>query len=507
MTTLRRRLTLVGEDGIAMVIAIVVMTIVLLVAAVAVAASQQARTVTTRDARGDRALQAAEAGAQGAIYRLNQLNLGNVNFSGGLTALSQAISCQAVLKLNLGVSLGIADAVFSTGQCGSDPAPSTGLPLYNEEIGGREKATAYVNVNGTSTANLPSLLGHVSLAPEVVSVGRDTNGTATTSDDVIRRIRVALRPIDPFSGIEATGDLTFGGSGLVSTTTLNGNARANGNVSFPGLLSVFTNTNISLAPLSVTGSLEYAGTASAGGVGINLTTSTQTSSPPVHRTAVTISPSKRDCPVSFATCGTNYIQGYDATTHAWSPTSNVTLPAGDYVFCKMTVPSGVTITTAASSSTPVRIYIDQPSSARCSGTGSGAGNLSFAGRISDVNVQPTAFQIYVADNGTGGNSTATFNFTSSLVGSALLPGFTFYAPDTDVTMTYVDFQGTVVGHNVTMTPAAICVLVCVRTGVITQDLNVNNLPLSPQLSTFYPQQYSECRPTDVTGLPTITTNC
>lgn len=494
-----------AQDGFVLVVTMVVMAFVLSVAAYALAEAQNGRAVTTRDQRQDRALQAAEAGAQAAAYRLNQINLAAVNFSGGLNALSQAVACQTLLSLNLSAAgtvptLGVADVSAGTGTCGSGrPGVPTGLPLFDEDLGNRQHATAYALVGPTSTNTIPSAIGAGTLNPVVVSVGRDTNGTATTTDDVVRRVKLVLEPVDPFSGLEATGNLTFNQSGLTglvaSVTTLNGNAQADGNLNLQGgLLHTFVNANISLAPLGVTGSVQYQGAYSHGALAVNLSTFQQVSSPPVTRTPVSVSPAKPDC---AAGCPA----GYDAATHSLVPTSGtVTIAGGDYVFCRLTVPSGVTIRPAPASGIPVRIFIDSPSSARCSGVG-GAGNISFGGRLDPgVSLQPSQFQLYAVGNGAATpRSTATFDFSTNLL-SSLLPGFFFYGPTTDVTVKYTTFQGTIVGHDITMTQTSL-------TGTITQDLAVNQLALTPALSVMRRKQYVDCGATDVPTPLTATSGC
>ena len=62
-----------GDDGAAMIVAIIVLMITSLLAAVAVAVAVQTNGSSQRDVAKKNALEAAEAGLQVAVYRLNML--------------------------------------------------------------------------------------------------------------------------------------------------------------------------------------------------------------------------------------------------------------------------------------------------------------------------------------------------------------------------------------------------------------------------------------------------
>ena len=67
-------------------IALVVLVVTLALATVAITATLSSRSHATRDLRSQRALQAADAGVNSGIYRFNQVNLANFNFTGGSLA-------------------------------------------------------------------------------------------------------------------------------------------------------------------------------------------------------------------------------------------------------------------------------------------------------------------------------------------------------------------------------------------------------------------------------------
>lgn len=84
-----------GENGFVMVTVMVVMGFALVLGGVAVAGAVQSRSAAIKDVRAKRAQQAADAGLSATLYRLNQLSIASVNFSGGLSALPQSLACQA----------------------------------------------------------------------------------------------------------------------------------------------------------------------------------------------------------------------------------------------------------------------------------------------------------------------------------------------------------------------------------------------------------------------------
>ena len=83
-----------GEDGYTIMIAMVVLVVTLALATVALTATLSSRSHATRDLRSQRALQAADAGVNSGIYRFNQVNLANFNFTSGLlSGLTSLVDC------------------------------------------------------------------------------------------------------------------------------------------------------------------------------------------------------------------------------------------------------------------------------------------------------------------------------------------------------------------------------------------------------------------------------
>ncbi|MEJ7787778.1 MAG: hypothetical protein WKF96_23495 [Solirubrobacteraceae bacterium] len=499
-----------GENGFVMVTVMVVMGFALVLGGVAVAGAVQSRSAAIKDVRAKRAQQAADAGLSATLYRLNQLSVANVNFSGGLSALSQSLACQGLLTFNTSVNVGFADVSAGTSACGSGrPAVPPGK-FFDERLGDQTRAEGYVFGGPTATPSAKPELAPTRLQPVVVSVGRDDAGTADPADDVIRRVRAKLDPVRPFQGLEAMRNLEFDTDGVaVTATTLNGAALANGQMSIVGgLASTFTNSNLGVAPLNVTGSISYYGP-SLINVTVALTTLNATTEPPVSRKRVTVAATKPDCPSTG--CPAQYSS---ATRNLVASSGTVTLPGGDYVFCKVAITGSATLRPEATAEKPVRIFVDDPASARCAGNAADAanGNITVTGRIDPgVTLQPSQLQFYpvgIADGSTNeaARRSAVFNTTTSAL--SLLPGFFVYGPTTNVALKYTTFTGTLVGYDVRATAAGTSGSLLGLTGVgtYTQDLNVNNLPLSSQLGVFSVAEYGECAAQEVT-LATVTDNC
>ncbi|MEA2156915.1 MAG: hypothetical protein QOE11_3055 [Solirubrobacteraceae bacterium] len=467
-----------------MVITMLVLTVTLLVAGIAISDTVTARKFTDTDRRADAAQQAADAGLQIAMYRANQMNIGKSDFNSGLTGLVNSISC-----LVPGVDASGYVSTFTTvtlalqTACPTKPpvagGPVTPPPAWNYFALGNRTSYAYQFLPGASPTLTPTT-GHASLNPIIVAIGREDNGTPSdTSDDVVRRVEGILNPIDPFEMIEATGDLTFSAA---LATTLNGDVRTNGDLKITGLLGGTLAGVSLLSPFLRPANVQYGGTKT----GALTVASVIKNTTPFTRAPVTISPSKANCPVACPAAAY-----YDSSSDRLTLTSgqSLTLAGGDYVFCNVSVASGATLNTSLTATAPTRIFIDSPNSARCSS--GGGGNLSLLGNLNTVNVTPSQLQIYMAGNGAAGASTATIN-TKLLSGT---PAFFLYAPNTDVTMTFLLFQGNVIGRNVVMN--ASCTLnvlgVCLLgTDVISQDLGLYNLPLSSAVGVFSRKQYIQC---------------
>jgi hypothetical protein len=169
--------------------------------------------------------------------------------------------------------------------------------------------------------------------------------------------------------------------------------------------------------------------------------------------------------------------------------ATLTLAPGDYVFCSLQTNGPINLTATASSA-PVRIFIDSPTSSRCSsfashsarsgyqtGAGSFVAQQGIGGLIGGITgvLSPTQVQVY--DVGTS-TPDATVVTSSGSVSNA----FFVYAPESNVTITSTIFSGTVIGYDVTM-----------QATTYTQSLGLNEYPLSSTLGVFHGSQYVQCK--------------
>lgn len=486
-----------GEEGFVMVITVIVMAIVLIITGVAISDTVGARHITDKDRRGEAAQQAADSGLQIALYRANQMNLATADFNSGLSGIANTLGCLVPATVGGSVSAFTTVTLGAQLSCPSSPGPPGGgctPPCWNYETVGNRTQVATQFTPGQKSNGPTSSSGHGSLSPYIVSVGRETNGTATTSDDVVRRVEAILNPVDPFNMIEATGNLSF--PGLL--TTLNGDVRTDGNLNVP-LLGNIVGVNIgSGSPFLRLANVQYRAKTGLGLLTIANATQITSPTPSFTREAVTVSPSKPDCGTTGAAASCTPLgASYNAGTHKLTVGSGqtVTLASGDYVFCGVSVvgPSGFlnltpggTLQTSATASAPTRIFIDSPSSTRCSGGSPSNPILNLQGNLNTVSSTPSAMQFYIADNGSGGYSSA--NIDASLT-STLTPAFFLYAPDTNVTMKVgAAFEGNIIGHDVTFTGSLAT--------TFTQDLGLSNLPLSSSIGVFTRKQYVQCTPVE-----------
>jgi hypothetical protein len=479
-----------AEEGFVMVAAIVIMAIVLTVAAVAIDDTVGARNFVTQDARVDAAQQAADAGVQIALYRANQMELGDVDYNGGLQRISTTLGCVVPVTVDGVVTALTTVALGTRTSCPTEQSPPAGDPAFRYESLGNRTSFAYHFIPGAQS-NGGQTSGHTSLNPVIVSIGRENNGTPNnTADDVVRRVEAILNPVDPFQVIEATGDLTFN---ALLTTVINGDIRTNGDLRVNGLLGIVGgNVLASDGSLLRLTNAQYYGNY-YGSISIADRDKIDTK---FERQPVTISPSKPDCwdgtgPQGTAgACPSSTF--YDASIHRLRVNSGqtLTLGGGDYVFCSVSVSAGGTLNTSLTAGAPTRIFIDGPNSPDCNGS---SGNLLLNGNLNTISVTPSQLQIYMAGNGTPGGTTATIDTTWT---TTLTPAFFLYAPDTDVTMRFRLFKGNIIGHDVTMTAACTVSFlgICIpgATDVLTQDLNLANMPLSASVGVFTQKQYVQC---------------
>jgi hypothetical protein len=247
------------------------------------------------------------------------------------------------------------------------------------------------------------------------------------------------------------------------------------------LPTLFSNTNLSNGLL---GSVTYGGTITPGIAISHL--SHQSNS--VNRSAISISASKPDC-TPAANC-TALGRAYNSVTHKFAMSSgSATFNAGDYVFCDFNVTGG-TLTFNDTASAPVRIFIDSPTSSRCSGNSGSQGSFVASKGLQNPlaglsgATGASGLQIYVVGNGTNNGTNVTIAGSAGVIQSMIV-----YAPTSNVQVTAgctlvvcAALEGSFIGYDATISAT-----------LITQDLNLNNYPLYAGLGAFHVQKYVECK--------------
>lgn len=533
------------EDGITIVVALALLTIGLAVGAAALAETLSSRSHANLDARQRRALQAADYGVQAVLYRANQLNLDSLDLTGGTGVLGKLADC-IVPKVN-------SEGVVIEWET-STPSSGGVCPSFKESSPkGKEKAPEWMEIGNHDyyqavfipDEKVPTGGSGVEFTePKIISIGLDEIPTASgSSQRVYERVEANLAAVEPFKTVEANHDLTFKVS---SATVFNGTARADHNVVFKGegaLLNTFTGTNVlgsgnkTIEEPSIEYGCEAKGVASAK-EGFLPPSVTVTPEPGMlhhvteknscsgeayfSRYAVTISGSKADwsSPTGSVTCSSP-TTGYEASNangtqdavFIENEKSLELTPGCDYVFCSLVTNGPITLPAGTSNaSLPVRIFIDNPSSSRCSkfeehtpknkalkeplpGEKVKAGNFAalqgIGGLVGGFNqtLSPTQVQIYLAGNGSNEGTAFSSSATSA-------NAFFLYAPQSNVTMTAKSFSGTLSGYNVT-----------IASTLYSQDLGLDNYPLSSTAGVFRVSGYTQCSLSNsageaVTGLGT-----
>jgi hypothetical protein len=319
-----------------------------------------------------------------------------------------------------------------------------------------------------------------------------------------------LAPIDPFQVVESAGNLTLRGAAIAVT----GDMRTNGNVALPGVCVIVCSATIigtNLFGGSLAANVTYGGTFThAANVFVDTLDTFTPAVGSVNRQAITVNDS--GCPsacvqpslpsgVTASTLGgTNgAATAYDSTKNTVTMTGGtLTLTPGDYVFCNFNATGGTVKTNIpAASTTPVRIFIDSPTSTRCSSNGLGASQGSFNSTVGVSNLVGGAisltgsslFQLYVVGNGTA-------NATTVNIGGNLIESMFLYAPMSSVTLTALTFEGNVIGNNVDLTATTIL-----------QNIGLNNYSLANNVGVFHVSQYSECTPVYPLPTPDPTSGC
>jgi hypothetical protein len=138
-----------------------------------------------------------------------------------------------------------------------------------------------------------------------------------------------------------------------------------------------------------------------------------------------------------------------------SPASSLTIPAGSYELCSITVGGGSTLVIGDTAATSVVLYVDPPGTNGCTPPSSGAvsiaGNAKLAGT---TGISPSQFQLLVA--GVSGSPSAASTVVNVSGSSSLQTPMTLVAPYSSVTIGgSTSLLGAVLGDAVTASGNAV----------------------------------------------------
>lgn len=514
------------ENGQAIVAVLALLVIVLLIGAAVLASGLSSNGDANRDTRARLSQQAADAGVEAQVYQQSEADLGSssYNLNGGLLGTGISVDCIVPqLNASLQVTGLVSTFVSSTNSCpqaetSGGTATTYKVPLGNHSYDQSEFFPNEENPGGVSSER--------ELFPEIVSLGSNNGTVPAGTGTVYSREKVLLAPVAPLQAIEGMGSVTLHGLTVLGTNltaTVNGDISTLGQLTLP-LLTV--GTDLLSSSIFPTFSASTFCTGSCPGTPISTahyvtvsTTPCSAGSPStscvIQRSPVTISASKTDCETPAGvpeTCSSTLFDCstscYNAATDTFSMSSGTAeLPPGDYTFCNFSATGG-TLEANPTSSAAVRIFIDSPTSSRCSGdgytqNGSGVwngGNFTALSGIDNLleptsptgnTLAPSGVQIYVANTGAN-DTTVQIGPTTESTSLQSVYGLIVYAPASSVTVnvpaacvltvcTGGVLDGSIVGDTVSISALT-----------TTEDLDIGNYPLYSGVNAFHPVEYIQC---------------
>jgi hypothetical protein len=209
------------------------------------------------------------------------------------------------------------------------------------------------------------------------------------------------------------------------------------------------------------------------------------------RPPISISPSKPNCTIKCLG-EPGYISGNQNEIYIQNGRELELTPGAEYVLCSFVTNGPVTVpTNTTNASKPVRIFIDSPSSKRCEkfaahdniSDGSFIAEKGIGGVVNGSLLSPTQLQIYIVGNGTN-DGTFFRSKTAVSTGNA----FFLYAPTSKVELEAPLFAGNLIGYDVTVSSLA-----------YTQNLGIDNYPLSASEGVFRVTGYTQCPLANTSG--------
>ncbi len=334
-----------SEEGIALVLSIMVMMVVGALAGVAAASALEASDQSTQDRKVKQAISAADAGMDVSLYRLNKF----------ATLLTDTVQCVVAAPVTGALNGAV---VLPDGWC----------PTQTEELGA-----------GASFSY------RVSSPLRVENAGQDVWQRKVVATGTVNGVRRrAAMVVNAPTGQALFSDTVFSQENLLlrNSARVNGNVRSNGDV-------ITLNNSLVCGNVTPGPGKQFQGGNQCAGFNSQPATEPFVLSPVV-------------LPLVNDNARIGTLDPWTDPSHiGWSPisraltmdhSSTLTLTGGNYVFCRLDLSTAAQLI-VPNDGTPVRIYIDSPEN--CGGNTASVG-LYNNSTILNPSGDPTMVQLYVA---------------------------------------------------------------------------------------------------------------
>jgi hypothetical protein len=421
------------------VVTLLILLIVLAIVTAAISQAIQVSSKANRDPLVKAALQAADAGVQTAIFRLNSL-------AQYLTNSPTTTPCvEATVDANQNLTGLVLEAALTTGPswCPASPA---------QRIGNGESFSYQMSPILTVGGNPADPDGlHYTLDRRIVATGTVSGAGGTLTRRVVQTV-TGPQPSLLFYDYALLGQnaVTVSGSAQVGSATTPAPIRSNRNVTVQLSSGGVQCGNVVYGPPASGGTFSGAATGCPPGQ----TVSSAASAFPLP----TIGPPSSNNNAALATACAAILSctfSSGILSLSGSPATTLTMPAGSYELCSITVAGASTLVIGNTAASPVVIYIDPPGTNGCTPPSSGA--VSIAGNATltaTTGVSPNAFRLLVAGlSGSPGAASTAVNLSGS---SSLQTPMTLVAPYSTVTIGgSTNVLGAALGDTVTVSGNAV----------------------------------------------------
>lgn len=405
-----------GEEGIVMVVSMIVLFVVLLVAASVLTQAVQVSSKSNRDPLEAAAVQAADSGIETALYRLNALAAYTTDTSSSTPCPVATVDANGNVQ---NLQLQAATTLAGVSWCWPSPQLPDATSTW-QALGNR------ADFSYQMTPMVTSAQQGFSSAREIMATGRATNANRT----VYARVRemadtVSLPGGGGGGGLEAVKKLTVTGTAIVGSSSdpiplySNGTVEIDSNATQCGQLYYYVSetdsstkcTNPSPTQLS---SPLYVPSASLLQFTSGMVCSTLNSCDSYFAQTV--------CASHCTITGSGETMTVNITNQA-----TVTVPPGVYAMCGFSIDNGAsfTISSTASGTNPVIFYIEPPSVC-----GASEGGFTIDGGSLTSTTGPNSFVVEVA--GPASPATGAVNINGNGTSSNL--PLTIIAPNSTVTI-------------------------------------------------------------------------